>query len=543
MKRLTSFLVALFLATATLLAYDFQSGDLYYIVTGKYTVEVTCQDIWYISNYSMLSGEVEVPSQVTYKGVTYDVTGVGITAFHNSPIRSITLPNSIHYISEQAFIGCKNLETIHIPTTVTHIGISAFGDTKWYDNQPNGAVYINDILYKYKGEMTDNTSFAVPENIHSISGGAFANCVNLADIIVPAGVTDIGDKAFAGTTWYNNLPQGEIYINQVLYGYKGDIPANTSLVIKEGTISVTESAFALNDSIISVYIPSSLKSIGQWAFRDCDSIHSFAVSADNPYYSCKDGVLFDKQQITLVQYPAAKQQTTYNIPYSVSSIGFCAFRGNSYLQSIALNNISFIASQAFIDCSALQAIDIPNGICGIGGYTFDWCRDLARITIPNSVQYMGERVFAGCSSLSSIIIPDGVESIGYQAFSNCTNLSSVTCHATIPPYMGAYSEEHDFVFNGVETSLIPLYVPAASVERYRAAEQWKEFDVRPIQDTPTNIKNCIGENIQVAGKSVFCAEPFHIYDMQGREVTANNGNLQGMYIIVTATIAQKVLVP
>ena len=101
---------------------------------------------------------------------------------------------------------------------------------------------------------------------------------------------------------------------------------------------------------------------------------------------------------------------------------------------------------------------------------------MTSVTIPNSVTSIGDEAFSDCSGLTSITIPNSVTWIGKGAFAYCEGLTFITCEASTPPDCG------DDVFYEVDKS-IPLYVPAESVEAYKAADQWKDFgdNIKPIQ--------------------------------------------------------------
>ena len=125
-------------------------------------------------------------------------------------------------------------------------------------------------------------------------------------------------------------------------------------------------------------------------------------------------------------------ETAVKIPseidgYSVTRIGDRAFLGCSSLTSITIpDSVTFISDCAFSDCSSLTSITIPNSVTSIGGYAFENCSSLTSITISNSVTSIGVYAFENCSSLTSIIIPNSVTSIGVAAFSGCSSLTSIT---------------------------------------------------------------------------------------------------------------------
>ena len=182
------------------------------------------------------------------------------------------------------------------------------------------------------------------------------------------------------------------------------------------------------------------------------------------------------------------------IPDSVISIGRYAFIHCSSLTSVTIpSSVTIIGDEAFAYCYSLTSIDIPSGVTSIVGHTFDGCHGLTSVTIPNSVTSIGTQAFLHCSSLTSVTIPSSVTSIGLQAFGSCTgltsinipsgvttinegafisckSLTSITINATTPPTLG------NNAFN--ITNNCPIYVPAASVNAYKAASGWSTYSSR-----------------------------------------------------------------
>ncbi len=215
----------------------------------------------------------------------------------------------------------------------------------------------------------------------------------------------------------------------------------------------------------------------------------------------------------------------------VTNIYGYAFYYCSNLESVTIGNgVTQIEEYAFYKCTALESVQLPKNIQSIGNYAYAYCGSLTSIALPNSVTAMGDEVFCmctslasaslsenltkismgtfdGCTALSSIIVPEGVQTIEARAFYQCKSLVSIelpstvtfidgvafslpisfetalktfTCHAIVPPSLG------NNVFEYLEpgANLIRLYVPGASIEAYKAADQWKEFEIiLPIPGT------------------------------------------------------------
>ena len=456
MKRLTSFLVALSLATIVH-AYDFQAGDLYYNILSDGTAEVTFQKQYSSDNYAGLT-DVTIPSTVTNDGVTYKVTSIGESAFKNcTTMTSVIIPNSITSIKKEAFYGCGGITSITIPE-----GITGIEDYTFYD-------------------CRSLTSVIIPSNITSIGEQAFRQCSNLTNITVSKSVTSIGGDAFANTAWYTNQPSGLIYINNVLYKYKGAVPQGTTVVIREGTTSISGSAFSQCTSLTSIIIPETMASIGNSAFSACSNLTSITIPAN--ITNIERSAFSKCTSLTSVSLPlgitsiesntfyGCTKLTSVTLPENVTKIGVAAFCNCTSLKSISIpNSVTSIADKAFSQCENMTDVTIGEGVTSISSSAFSNCNSinsvvwnakhnstspfaasktitsfvfgdnveiipyqlcyqmtgLTSITIPESVQSIGEESFYGCTSLTSISISDGVTSIAESAFYGCTGLTSVT---------------------------------------------------------------------------------------------------------------------
>jgi hypothetical protein len=239
--------------------------------------------------------------------------------------------------------------------------------------------------------------------------------------------------------------------------YRGDINIPTTVTHKGNTYSVTAIsflAFPFCSDLTSVIIPHSVTSIGENTFFFCSRLISISVNVNNTAYSSTNGVLFNKDQTTLICFPAGKTGV-YTIPYTVTVIG----------------------NSAFYSCSRLTSVTIPNSVTTIGSSAFYSCSRLISVIISNSVATIGEGAFCDCSSLTSVTIPNSVTTIGDFAFLGCSSLTNIYVKAVTPPQIFEYT------FGGVNKS-IPVYV-CGSAEDYKNTDYWSEF-TNIIEDNNCN---------------------------------------------------------
>ncbi len=113
--------------------------------------------------------------------------------------------------------------------------------------------------------------------VTAIQERAFKGCIDLASITLPDSITAIGEEAFHNTLWYNSQPDGLIYLDNILYTYKGNIPLEAAIVIRPGTTCIGGAAFQFRQEIGSITIPNTVKTIGRHAFSFCRRLTSLVI--------------------------------------------------------------------------------------------------------------------------------------------------------------------------------------------------------------------------------------------------------------------------
>lgn len=400
-------------------SYDEESGGM--IVTG----------------FDGSSNVVEIPQ--TYGGV--QVVSISNGAFRDQTmITGVVLQEGLTSIGTEAFSGCVNLADVSVPRSLSRIGARAFAGTVYEDSFVDEIIYINNILYRCKEDVSQVT---VAEGTVSIADEAFADCKSLTSVELPVGLTYIGTGAFVGcnalidisfpqsledigynalddTAWYSQRQDYMIVINTLLYR----VPQSMTEVTVPNGVTVICSGALSNSQAAAVTLPESLERIGYSAFSDCTALSRIDIP---------DGV----EVIDGEAFRGCTALTAVRLPSKLVGIGAGAFADCIALQSIELpEELERISTQAFRGCTSLTAVSLPSRLASIGSMAFAGCISLAKIELPDSLTAINTDAFSGCVALKQVIIPANVTYLGAGAFADCSSLAEVKIAADIPAIRG-----------------------------------------------------------------------------------------------------------
>jgi hypothetical protein len=242
-------------------------------------------------------------------GILFNKSQTAIVQYPPGKIGNYTIPNSVTNLEVMAFFGCGGLSSVTITNGLTSIGEDEF---EW---------------------CTGLTNVILGHSVTNLGDYAFCDCESLVTITIPSSVTSIGNEAF-------------VYCASL-----------TNLLIPDSVAMIGEEAFSSCLSLSNVTIPASVTNLGEAAFIDCTSLTAINVATNNPAYSSVEGVLFDKSQTTLIQYPSGKAGTNYAIADSVTSIGYGAFNYCTSLSVVTLgNSVTNLGDEAFEYCFKLTSV-------------------------------------------------------------------------------------------------------------------------------------------------------------------------------------------
>lgn len=447
-------------------------------------------------------GKVTIPSQVTHydtaygENVTYNVTGIGISAFGDCVhLTSITLPESLKSIDSNAFSGCSALRSIVIPDGVESIGGGCF----------KGCSGLESVSFPQQGLKT-------------IGGGCFEGCTRLISIILPRDIEEIGYGLFYGCS------------------------ALKDVVIGEGINRLPDYCFWYCTSLEQVALPAGLTVIGESSFSGCENLRSVTAATKltqigvGAFHECVNlEVLPDLTEVTEVGYSAfgsCRKLTSLVFSDKLQTVS----AGNNYysgpcsgcesLVEVNLgNNVKVLPRQSFYGCRSLKSFKVPENCTVIGPGVFHYCTSLETITMPQRMESIGARddmatgeVFRECNSLKSLRIPEGVKVLEYANIVRCTSLTQLTLPSTL-------ERLEDWAIRGCPLTELHLpetvtYIGGSAID----LDDLKELTIpASVVQFGDNGSWLISENLK---KLVFSDGPDRIEDMKH----INIKNIEELYI-------------
>ena len=291
------------------------------------------------------------------------VMGIEANAFENAQnIISVTLPETIESIGDDAFSGCDRIfEVINYSSLEIIQGTHSHGKISY------NAELIHTGELKYKTTAKD--------------GFVFANVEGTNFLVAYIG----NEKKITLPESYNN-EQYKIHRNAFMRN-----PTLESVTISEGVFEIEFQAFSECMNLKEVYVSKNVEAIGQAAFWFCENLEKVFI---------EDGVLYIGHEA----FAGCTKLSQINLPNTVTSLG----------------------EKVFAFCSSLKELVLPNKIDCLDLRIFSYCQSLESIVIPNSVSRIVGLAFEYCISLKDVTIGSGVESISASAFESCTSLENIS---------------------------------------------------------------------------------------------------------------------
>ena len=339
---------------------------------------------------------------------------------------SYTVPNSVIYIDNISLSECMSLNNISVDSANP------------YFSSENGVLYNKDKTELIIYPPAKTGPYIIPDSVTGVyTNYAFNKCTSLTSVTIPNNVqylNGIVADLFNGCTSLTNI---SVYSNNPNYSSENGVLFNkdkTTLIycppgkagsytVPDGVINVRWKSFLGCISLTNVTIPETVAVMGyegvvggegtsksDRVFGGCTSLVNIFVDEDNSIYSDIDGVMTDKAETTIFQYPIGRVGS-YTIPNSITEIGNYSFELSPFLTEIIISdNVENVGISAFGGCASLADLSIGSGVETLGTFAFIGCNSLTDITIPSNVtRVVG---FEGCSSLANVTILNDVATVG-----------------------------------------------------------------------------------------------------------------------------------
>jgi len=428
-------------------AFGFKNQKIYPFLSSRFTIggtvyvpvnpsERTC-DVMDCS-YDPTVTDIVIADKVTNRGIELTVGDINPYSFYrNYKINSVQLSNNGN-IGEYAFGYCTNLASVNVKNR------GNVGEYAFYNSATNEVAKFT-IETGNIGAYAFSGCSAITEadiKATSIDSYGFSGCTNLASATLAEVLTGISNNAFAASGLeLIVIPNSVTSLGEGVFYNCGKL---ASVSIGNSVSALAKYTFAKCSSLPEITIPANIGSVGDYVFNGCTSLAKVNVAdrqteltlgsnGSSPLFaSCPLDEVYIGGDIS---YPTA------------SSKGYSPFYRNTSLRSVKITDKETEIS--------------PNEFYG--------CTNLQEVVIGDGVETIGDYAFSGCSALKSFAFGSKVQTIGEEAFSDCTAMTSLTSHNPVPPVCGTQA------LDDINKWDCTLYVPAASIDTYKAAPQWKEF--------------------------------------------------------------------
>ena len=330
-------------------------------------------------------------------------------------LRKVTVGDGCKGIGDQAFLGCATLEEVSLGSGVEIIGWRAFRDCNSVE------------------------SLVIPASVKTIGNSAFTNMESLLAITFLGDEFKLGLSVFSGSTKLQLIKVNDSNLNYSVCDYILYNKDKTRLIccpaglggvitVPDSVVEVEEYAFYNCDKITEIKLPEGLKEIERNTFCFCSALKKVNVP---------EGVT----SIGIASFSACKALESLTLPDSVETIEMTAFAQSGLVSFNIPEKVSEIPEVAFLQCESLETISVPNKVKEIGKGAFQGCTSLTAVDLPSSMEKVGETAFALCSSLKTVILPESFKEIGGAAFLRCTSLETISIPDSVTSIgLGAFED-------------------------------------------------------------------------------------------------------
>lgn len=384
-------------------------------------------------------------------------------------LSELHLPSTLTTVSEYCFIDCPLLYKVAVPDSVQLIGgfrtstmllceigsaasfvasgaKSGFADPDYPGVSLTYTSTTEPYTFTTKSYNRTMTDIVVPDGVTYIGNSTFASAENLRSVTLPEGVWGIGNDAFYHCSALTavTIPSSVTAINSGAFAY---CTALEKLYLPDGITSIDgpgstfqgvgqlicgrDSATALNISFNHYFTDPDFPSLGLIAQEDENGLRSFTVKMA---YNAGAPVVFP-ENVTAINRHAfynAAWLTEIAVPEGVTAIGSSVFQDNQTITGVFLpEGVTTIGQSAFSNCDGLTSVILPEGVTKVDAIAFYSCDRLERVTLPGTLKEIGSAAFKGCVSLARLTLPEGLTKVGVSAFADCTGITGISFPSTL----------------------------------------------------------------------------------------------------------------
>lgn len=485
MKR-NYFIYCLFalLSSLNVLAFDFEVDGIYYTITGSGTVSVVKGTYDY-------DGDVTIPKTVSNGVETFNVTGIGESAFkscgelvsvtmpegltsigneafYQSSIKTVSLPSTLNSMGTSAFRECRNLTGVVLPDALKDVKEYAFYECSSLKTITLGNQTVN--IENYAFYRTAIMSLTIPKTVKTIGINSFGECAQLKSLVINNAALAIGQYAFFRCSSLEDVDLGNsVYdLGTIItaYGCNGVFYECTnlkSISIPSSLDKIGHHAFYNCNKLYDVNLPNMLTEIGAYAFYNCAITE---IGLPNTLTTIGE-YAFCRCPLKSIDFPSSLKTICHRsfeetaltevvIPTSVTDIEAHAFNSCTSLKKVKIENAPVTMTASFTGCSSLSDVDLGNAVVEMKSSStyqcagcFVNCTSLSSICLPNTIKRIERETFSGCTSLEHVTLPNKLSSIADNTFYNCSSLKTIILPNTLQS-IGAYVFANCGQLNNIE---------------------------------------------------------------------------------------------
>ena len=331
-----------------------------------------------------------------------------------------------------------------IPASLDGLPVSAIGSGAFFNciclarvTVPEGVTEIASDAFAWCHALEEA---ALPDTLQSIGEGAFEQCFSLTRIALPAGVTDIGRLAFAGCSALEEIALPDA-LRTVGEGAFESCGALVRVALPEGVTALGEGAFRWCGNLRSAVLPASLTSIGAEAFEY--AAEGFAATVPAGSYAmrwCDENGVACR---TVGECADAESDYTWTaLPGGAAITGWHGSSPRAFVPArVGGLPVTAVSDDAFAGSASLAGASLPAGVTEIGERAFRNCAVLRTIGLPEGLTSIGARAFEGCAALGEVRLPASLNSIAADAFAGCPGAAFTV---TAGSYAEAWCAENGF---------------------------------------------------------------------------------------------------